>query len=298
MMNRPTRLLIGALLFASLLAAGRLYPSWRTNRASVEVVQGTPPETTAAVDSWLQIGDLDPKAAEQHLTRYLELYPENAVAGFKLGEIYLEQGRREAAIQQWSQITGADHRLASLAWRALNIPDLEQATDWATLSQSVNPNATSERRLLYDALCQAWQSLNVDAESLSWCRLAAESNANGWAQARYARLLISDGRLAEAEIQLSLGLSYDTIDATGTLYQILGGLYLRQGADLEAQNAYLEALAHDQQTRFVYYGLAEVSLRQGELEAACDYLGRAIDAGHDLTQAETERYAECPDLSP
>ena len=297
-MNSSAKRLLAALMIVGLLSLSRAARTWQTNQASLSASHGTFTPQDSRGDSSITNEESDRAAAVAFLEHYTQQHPDQLISAYQLGQFYLDQGRRAAAVTQWQQVAGAEIRLASLALEQLERGKMDQATYYADLSHAVAPRPTSARIDLYRSLCDAWRAADSLTTSLLWCRLASDILHNGWTQAAYARLLIQDEQYDLAESVLTTGLGYKNDAAFGTLYQTLAGLYLRQARLELAEQAYQLALESGHDNQWVYFGLADVAQLSEKTDRACKFLSLAIEKGHNLTTGDRMRFSDCPDLPP
>lgn len=214
--------------------------------------------------AWLLWGYQEPDVAIETLNHFLHGHSNHLIANLRLGELYWQQGNEIEALAIWQRTPQTDvyFALSSASYakqESFSEEEWMKIEEWAEISIRINPQASAQKRHLYETLCHSWEERGEFEKALPWCERKATSVRDGWSQ------------LVLARVQSKAG--YDHLAEKNLLWVAEEGPPSLRG-------------------RGAQY-LASHYLQTGELSQACFRFAQAQALGYHVNEAERNRFSNC-----
>lgn len=283
-------------LFASHLFASQsvnwcmLKYEWRKTNGIVSHLESP---SCAKGEGWLHYRLQEPELARETLESFLLTHPTHQIAQLRLGENKWKAGKEAEALAIWQQVPKMDVYFAHHSAHVAKQGEVIEAEQLANIAQLINPEPTSDKRLMYQELCQAWQKEGETEKALSWCELGTQVVRNGWTHLALAQAQYKVREYEQALLTLEWVVEKGPPELKGKAHQQMGEVYLAIGQPQKAVHAYQAALTKEKSNKWIQMGLAQALLRSGQLEEACIHYTNAGQLGYSVSPVQQRDFEAC-----
>ena len=244
-------------------------------------------------ESWLHSRLQEPEFARETLESFLLTHPNHQIAQLRLGENKWKAGKEADALAIWQEVPKMDVYFAHRSAHVAKQGEVTEAQKLADIAQLVNPEPRSDKGLMYQELCQAWQNKGEPKRALPWCEFGTQVVRNGWTHLALAQVQYKLREYEQALLTLEWVVEKGPQELKGKADQQMGEVYLATGRLQEAVHAYQAALTQGVSNKWLQMGLAQALWRSGQLEEACIYYANAHQLGYSVSPTQQRDFEVC-----